>query len=81
MGRQSVLVIRDQGQFYALRNLCTHDEYELEGGEVVNGAITCEAHGAKFDLATGAARCLPAIKGVRLYRAVVEGEQVFVEDL
>ncbi|MBB6097570.1 3-phenylpropionate/trans-cinnamate dioxygenase ferredoxin subunit [Deinobacterium chartae] len=81
VGRQSVLVVNDGGRFYALRNLCTHESYPLEGGRVENGMITCEAHGARFDLATGAARSMPAVKAVRLYRAVQEGAELFVEEL
>jgi 3-phenylpropionate/trans-cinnamate dioxygenase ferredoxin component len=80
MGRQSVLVLNYQGQFYALRNLCTHDSYALEGGHVEDGKIKCEAHGATFNLETGAAT-LPAVKAVRLYKTVLEGDDVYVEEL
>ncbi|MBC7646165.1 MAG: Rieske 2Fe-2S domain-containing protein [Pseudopedobacter sp.] len=80
IGRQSVLVINYQGQFYALRNLCTHDSYALEGGKLENGKITCEAHGATFNLETGAAT-MPAVKAVRLYKTVLEGDDLYVEEL
>jgi len=80
MGRQSVLVLNYQGQFYALRNLCTHDSYALEGGRVEERKITCEAHGARFDLETGAAT-LPAVKAVKLYKTVLEGDDLYVEEL
>jgi len=77
----SVVVVRFEGQFYALRNNCTHKDFPLLGGEVSMGRITCTKHGAKFELATGKAKTLPAVKPVRIYRTRVEDGQVYVEPL
>lgn len=74
----SVVVVQFEGQFYALRNNCTHKDYPLLGGDVSAGRITCEKHGAKFELATGKPRALPAVKPVRLYRTEVEDGQLYV---
>jgi len=74
----SVVVIRHEGTFYALRNNCTHKDYPLLGGEVSAGRITCEKHGAKFELATGKPKTLPAVKPVRIYRTEVEAGEVYV---
>lgn len=73
-----VVVVRFEGQFYALRNNCTHKDFPLLGGEVQMGRITCAKHGAKFELATGKAKTLPAVKPVRVYRTQVEDGQVYV---
>lgn len=81
VGGLSVVLINDGGQFYALRNLCSHRDYPLLGGEVSQGRITCEKHGGKFDLTTGKAKVLPAVKPVAVYRTHVEGETVYVEAL
>lgn len=81
VGRQSVLVVNHQNQFYALRNMCTHESVALEGGRLEEGQITCEAHGARFELATGKATKMPAVKAVRLYKAIVDGEDLYVEEL
>ena len=77
----SVVVVRYEGQFYALRNNCTHKDYPLLGGAVENGRITCEKHGAKFELATGKAKVLPAVKPVRVYVTEIEDGQVYVRSL
>lgn len=74
----SVVVVRDGGEFFALRNNCTHQDFPLLGGEVTQGKITCRKHGAKFELATGKAKSLPAVKAVQLYRIEIENEEVFV---
>nr|WP_237427236.1 non-heme iron oxygenase ferredoxin subunit [Deinococcus xianganensis] len=77
----SVLVVHHDGQFYALRNNCTHKDFPLLGGDVSMGRVTCEKHGAKFELATGKARTLPAVKPVKLYRTQVEDGQLYVSEL
>lgn len=81
VGGVSVVVVNYEGEFYALRNNCTHKDYPLLGGEVENGRITCAKHGGKFELSTGKARTLPALKPVRIYRTEVEDGQVFVSPL
>ena len=81
VGGVSVLVVNYQGQFYALRNNCTHKDYPLLNGDMQDGKITCEKHGGKFELATGKARALPAVKPVKLYRTEVEDGQLYVMPL
>ncbi|GGO39501.1 non-heme iron oxygenase ferredoxin subunit [Deinococcus humi] len=76
-----VLVVRYEGQFYALRNNCTHQDYPLLGGEVSMGRITCQKHGAKFELTTGKPKSLPAVKPVRLFRTEIEDGVVYVSAL
>lgn len=78
IGGVSVVVVRFEGAFYALRNNCTHKDYPLLGGEVSAGRITCEKHGAKFELSTGKPRTLPAVKPVRIYQTQVEDGEVYV---
>lgn len=78
VGGQAVVVVNYEGQYYALKNNCTHKDFPLLGGDVDNGRITCEKHGAKFELATGKAKTLPAVKPVKIFRTEVDGGQVYV---
>lgn len=77
LGGHSVLLIHQGGRFYALANSCTHKAYPLHTGELLEGAVKCEWHGAKFNLETGKPT-LPAIKKVRLYTVQVEQGRVLV---
>lgn len=70
----SVLVVLHEGKYYALRNNCTHRDYPLLGGELSMGRITCEKHGAKFEVATGKAKTLPAVKAVQVYKTEIRDE-------
>ncbi len=81
MDGRSVVIVCFEGQYYALRNNCSHKDYPLLGGDVNMGRITCEKHGAKFELATGKPKTLPAVKPVAVYRTVVEDGRVYVEPL
>ncbi len=72
-----VLLIFQDGRFYALEDRCTHDNGILHDGELLDGAVKCGRHGAKFDLETGRPT-LPAVKKIRLYDTAVENGKVIV---
>lgn len=75
-----VVVIHAGGKYYALDDVCTHDGGPLSDGEVdpVGCTIACPRHGAKFDLATGAARSMPATQPTLSHEVKVEAGQVWV---
>ena len=79
LGRDDVLVVHTGGKFYAINNICSHADFELEGGPVEDRKIKCVHHGSCFDLETGAALNLPAVRPVKTYRTIVEDGKVFVE--
>lgn len=72
------LLIHAAGKIYCIEDVCTHDGQPLTDGPVANGEITCPRHGARFDLATGAARCMPATQAIRTFEVEVRGDDVFV---
>ncbi|MBU6207177.1 MAG: Rieske 2Fe-2S domain-containing protein [Alphaproteobacteria bacterium] len=51
-----VLVCRDEGQFYAVNDRCTHAASFLSTGRMRRGALMCPLHGARFEIASG--KCL-----------------------
>ena len=72
-----VLVIFQDGKFYALEDRCTHDNGILHDGELLEGAVKCERHGAKFNLETGRPT-MPAIKKLRLYQTELIEDEVYI---
>ncbi len=66
---------------FALDDTCSHADASLSAGELDSdeGCVECPRHGARFDLATGAARTLPAFKPVATHRVLLEGDTVLVE--
>ncbi len=76
-GANLVLVRRD-GRVYALEDRCSHEEFPLSAGEVTGDQITCALHGARFELASGTPKALPAVLPVRTFECRVEGDEVQV---
>ena len=73
-----ILVVHQNGAFYAMPNQCTHAKFPLHDGELLDGKVKCQYHGATYDLETGKPT-MPAIKKIRLYSVAVENGDVFVE--
>jgi len=69
----------DDGDFYAIDDLCTHGEVSLSEGEVTGCFVECWAHGSRFDLRTGEPDELPAITPVNTYPVRVDGERVLID--
>lgn len=68
----SIMLANSEGEILALHNECSHEEFPLSDGEIVNGQVECLLHGARFDLRTGAAKALPAVRPVKSYECRVE---------
>lgn len=49
-----IVVVRQGERVYALEQVCSHAGASLLTGKVEGCALTCRAHGYRFDLATGA---------------------------
>ena len=75
----SILLFNIDDQYYAVENLCSHEEYELADGELADGCIECPKHGATFDIHTGEARSAPAYTPVKVFPTRVDGTDVQVE--
>lgn len=78
VGAKCVLVCNVNDRLYAISNTCSHNEKPLERGRIGNGWIACPVHGARFDLATGAALNLPAKLPIATYPVQVTEEWIEV---
>jgi 3-phenylpropionate/trans-cinnamate dioxygenase ferredoxin subunit len=76
-----VALVRIHDEFFCVADRCSHEDYSLSEGEVLEDEceIECWKHGSTFDLRTGAACSLPATKPVPVYRVSVVGDDVMVE--
>ena len=66
------------GEFYAIEDVCTHDDGPLAEGELDGDEIECPRHGARFNVRTGVALCMPAVEPVECYEVKVEGDDILV---
>ncbi len=76
-----ICLIQAQGEVYALADNCTHRDFPLSEGEIDADecSITCEWHGAEFDIRSGEATALPATRPVKVFECRVEGDDIFVD--
>jgi 3-phenylpropionate/trans-cinnamate dioxygenase ferredoxin subunit len=73
-----IAVFNVDGSFYAIDDVCTHDGGPLAEGELSGCEIMCPRHGARFDVRTGKALCMPAIEPVAVHSTQVRGDDVYV---
>jgi 3-phenylpropionate/trans-cinnamate dioxygenase ferredoxin component len=79
IGRREIAICNVDGEIYALEGMCTHQELPLDGGMAEDGVLTCEWHGARFDVCSGRALALPAVKALRQYETRVDDSgRIFV---
>jgi len=67
-----------EGEFDAFEDVCTHQFTHLSEGVFTDSEVKCPLHGAKFDVKTGAAKSLPAVKPVPKHEVRVENGSVYV---
>ena len=64
---------------YAIDDQCSHDKGPLDQGKLIGNRIECPRHGAQFDVTTGKALTLPAVRPIKTYNLRVEDGGVEVE--
>ncbi len=67
------------GTFYCVEDSCSHQGAPLASGMIGGKTITCEWHGATFDLETGKGCAGPAGQGIQAYKVRVVDDHVEVE--
>jgi 3-phenylpropionate/trans-cinnamate dioxygenase ferredoxin subunit len=78
IGRTWVAVFNVDGQFYAIQDVCTHDDGPLAEGKLIGCEIECPRHGARFDLRDGRVTAPPALVPVPVYDVRVQDGQIQV---
>ena len=73
-----VALFNVEGEFFAIEDICTHDDGPLAEGELDSHVIECPRHGATFDVRTGEVLSFPAITSVASYRVKIENGKVLV---
>ncbi|HEX2282564.1 MAG TPA: non-heme iron oxygenase ferredoxin subunit [Thermomicrobiales bacterium] len=70
-----VAICNVDGQFHAISDICTHEEFYLSGGVIEGDEIECPMHRGVFNIKTGEAEVYPAEDPLPIYQCrVVDGE-------
>jgi 3-phenylpropionate/trans-cinnamate dioxygenase ferredoxin component len=78
VGDERVCLANADDTIYAFRDNCSHRDFPLSSGTIIDGSVECGWHGGRFDMATGKATQLPAIKPIRTYPVRVEDGEIHV---
>ncbi len=78
---RAVALVRIGEQVHAIDDICSHAEVSLSEGDVdfEECALECWKHGSLFDLRTGEALTLPAVRPVAVHAVTLEGDDVLIE--
>ena len=79
VGDRVVAICNVEGEFFAVDDVCTHDEASLDQGELDGFEIECPRHGARFDVRSGEVKALPAVIPIDTFAVRVEGDDIEVE--
>jgi 3-phenylpropionate/trans-cinnamate dioxygenase ferredoxin subunit len=75
-----IAIFNVHGELYAIGDTCTHEEFSLSDGDMVDDyTVECALHGAQFDVRTGEALCLPATEPEASYPVWIEDGLLKVE--
>jgi 3-phenylpropionate/trans-cinnamate dioxygenase ferredoxin subunit len=70
-----LVIFNIAGKYYAIADVCSHDDGPLGDGDLEGFEVKCPRHGATFDVRTGQVLSLPAIEDIPAYPTrVVDGQ-------
>ena len=75
---QPVAVFNIAGKYFAIADVCSHDDGPVAEGDLHDSEIECPRHGAHFDLESGKALSLPAVVDIPAYPVKVEGGEILL---
>jgi NADPH-dependent 2,4-dienoyl-CoA reductase/sulfur reductase-like enzyme/nitrite reductase/ring-hydroxylating ferredoxin subunit len=78
VGDQDVLLVRSEGEIFAIDAHCSHYHGPLAEGLVVGHSVRCPWHHACFDLRTGEAARAPALSPLTVWQVDQESGRIFV---
>jgi 3-phenylpropionate/trans-cinnamate dioxygenase ferredoxin subunit len=71
---RSLVIFNIAGQFFAIGDICSHDDGPVGDGDIEGFNIVCPRHGGEFDIRTGRAVQMPAVVDIPAYPVkVVDG--------
>lgn len=74
--RRSIVIFKIAGEYFAIADVCSHDDGPLGDGELEGWTISCPRHGAQFDVRSGKVLTLPAVQDIPAYPVRVQNGMV-----
>ena len=74
----AVVLVQVGDDYYAIGDVCTHEEFHLSDGTLEGHRVICPGHGAEWDLASGTAKFDEDLPPEPVYRVRVEGDDIYL---
>ena len=74
IGNREIVVFAQDGQYFAMKNMCPHHGVALSGGILENGTVRCPGHGFCFDLRTGQCDKDPSLRASIMDLKIEDGK-------
>lgn len=74
----SLVIFNIGATYFAIENVCSHDDGPIGEGELINYEIHCPRHGAAFDVRDGKVQSLPAVTDITAYPTLVQNGRLFI---
>ncbi len=78
IGGLAIVVVNIGGQYFAIGDICSHDDGPLGDGLLDGNQLVCPRHGAEFDVRNGKAMTMPAVVDIPAYPTKIFEGNLFV---
>lgn len=75
----AVLVANVEGKFYAIGGICTHEQWDLSEGTLVDKKVICAGHGTVWDLETGKGEFTEPLPDEPVYDVKIKDGYIWVK--
>jgi 3-phenylpropionate/trans-cinnamate dioxygenase ferredoxin subunit len=73
---EPIAVFNIAGEYFAIMDVCSHDDGPVAEGVVDGYEIECPRHGAHFDIRDGKVLTLPAVVDIPAYPVRISGNEI-----
>jgi 3-phenylpropionate/trans-cinnamate dioxygenase ferredoxin subunit len=73
---EPMALFRIAGEYFAIADVCSHDDGPVAEGELRGYEVECPRHGARFDVRDGRVLSLPAAVDIPAYPVRVVGDEI-----
>ncbi|PWQ98807.1 non-heme iron oxygenase ferredoxin subunit [Leucothrix arctica] len=76
----TLLLCNVAGEYYAVKDLCSHEDFPLSYGCLKGHDIECSLHGARFDVRSGLPTAEPGEVAIQTYPIVIHERIIFIDN-
>ncbi len=75
----AMLLCNVAGEYYAVSDMCSHEDFSLSYGCLKGYDIECSLHGARFDVRTGEPTMEPGDAAIATYPIVFQDQSILID--